>query len=242
MYDISKVDFMSEPSSDRLLVKKDNLARCAWCGTPESPKWVTTQKGEMFCSSECQLAKHSSRAIDGGFITACCGGIIMLIPIIAILRFPVPYGQPISSNQFGTAAIWIVSGLLFFITGVGGMIAGAEGKKYRNRKDKYRDVTLLQCEYCTQTNPPNVVRCQYCGASLTKAPFRYETTPPWIRNEMHLGRFRCPHCSSTYSYNVSKIENDGSIKCQNCGKPFAPPVPYAQWHESEVESSLYSNV
>jgi predicted Zn finger-like uncharacterized protein len=242
MDDISRVHYTSEFDSDRLFVKKDNLARCAWCGTPESPKWVVNQKGEMFCSSECQSAKDSSRAIDIGFLTAFCGGIIILIPIIAILLSPVPYSQPITSNQFGSIAGWIISGFLFLIVGVAGMIAGYEGKKYRDRKGKYNDVTLLQCEYCNQTNPPNMVRCQYCGASLTKAPFRYETTPPWIRKEMYLGRFRCPHCSSTYSYDASKLENDGSVRCQNCGKPFAPPFPHDQWQESSVESSLYADV
>ncbi|MFW9961153.1 MAG: MJ0042-type zinc finger domain-containing protein [Candidatus Thorarchaeota archaeon] len=233
---------MSESVSDRLLVNKQNLARCAWCGTPESPKWMTSEKGEIFCSSECELAKHSSRSFNGGFLLAVSSCIIILIPIIAMLRFPVPSGQIIPSSQFGSVAGWILSGFLLLITGIGAMIRGYEGQKYRDRKDKYRNVTLLECEYCAQTNPPNVVRCQYCGASLTKAPFKYETTPPWIRQEMYLGRFRCPHCSSTYSYNVSKIEKDGSIKCQNCGKPFTPPLTHAQWHEPTAKPSIYADV
>ncbi len=236
MDDISRVDLMSKPESDRLLVKKENLARCAWCGTPESPKWVTTEKGEMFCSSECMAARYSLRSIDVGFLSACCGGLLMLGTIISLILFPQ------ASGQFVGALEWNIMSFLLFISGIGMMIAGAEGKKYHNRKDKYRDVTLLQCEYCTQVNPPNIVRCQYCGASLTKAPFRYETTPPWIRKEMYLGRFKCPRCSSTYSYNVSKIENNGSIKCQNCGKPFTPPFLHAQEHESAVEPSLYADV
>ena len=84
----------------------------------------------------------------------------------------------------------------------------------------YHNVTLLQCEYCNMTNPPNVRRCQYCGASLTKAPFSYETTPPWIRKKERLGRFRCPHCNATYSYDAANFENDDKIKCQNCMKLF----------------------
>jgi len=227
---------MSEPDSDRLLVMKDNLARCAWCGTPESPKWLTSEKNEIFCSSECQAAKYAYKAINGGFLSAFCGAIIILIPIIAFLRYPIPSGQA------GSIGGWIITGFLLFIAGVGAMLGGHEGKNYQNRKNKYRDVTLLQCEYCTQTNPPNVMRCQYCGASLTKAPFKYETTPPWIRKQMYLGRFKCPHCSATYSYDVAKLENDGRIKCQNCLKPFTPPIPIAQWQEPTTESQLYSDV
>jgi hypothetical protein len=232
------MNYTSESASDRLLVKKDNLARCAWCGTPESPKWVTNEKGEMFCSSECQSAKHSTRAMDVGILVACCGGIIVLIPIITFLVFPDPFGRPISSGEFSSIGGWIITGIFLFISGVGGMVAGYEGKKYRDRKDKYRDVTLLQCEYCAQTNPPNVVRCKYCGASLTKAPFKFETTPPWIRQQMHLGRFKCPFCGSIYSYNFSSLVNNSTVKCQNCGKPFVPPFPHNQWQESSVESSL----
>jgi predicted Zn finger-like uncharacterized protein len=223
MIDGLRIDDTSEPDSDRLLVMKDNLARCALCGTPESPTWVLNEKGEMFCSSECQSAKSSSKTINRGFLSACFGGIIIFIPIIAIFVFPVPSSQILSSGQFGSVAVWIIFGLLFLINGVGAMIGGYESKKYRDRKDKYHDATLLQCDYCTQTNPPNVMRCQYCGASLTKAPFKYETTPPWIRKQMHLGRFKCPHCSATYSYDVAKLDNDGTIKCQNCMKPFTPP-------------------
>jgi hypothetical protein len=232
---------MSGLDSDRLFVKKDNLARCAWCGTPESPNWIVNQRGEMFCSSECQSARDSSREINRGFLSACFGGIIVLVPIIAMLRSSIPFGPPIPTGQFESVAIWMMFGFLFLIAGVGGMIAGYEGKKYRDRKDKYNDVTLLQCEYCSQTNSPNRVRCQYCGASLTKAPFRYETTPPWIRKEMHLGRFRCPYCSSIYSYSVSNFENDGSVRCQNCGKPFVPQFPYGQLQKSSAESSLYAD-
>jgi len=137
---------------------------------------------------------------------------------------------------------WMMYSLFLLVIGIGFMVAGYEGNKYRDRKDKYRDVTLLQCEYCNQVNPPSVVRCQYCGASLTKAPFRYETTPPWIRKDMYLGRFKCPHCHSTYSYNVSKIEDDGMISCQNCGKSFPSPVSIFQKDESTIESSLYAGV
>lgn len=241
MHDTLRVNHLSEPDSDRLLLKKDNLARCAWCGTPESPQWVNSPKGEMFCSSECESAKYSSRSFDGGFLTAILGCIIILIPIISILRFPVPPG-PNSSSAFGSVVVWIISGFLFLMTGIGGIIRGYEGQKYRDRKDKYRDVTLLQCEYCTQTNPPNVLRCQYCGASLTKAPFRYETTPPWVRKQTPLGRFRCPYCKATYSYDASKLVKDDTVKCQNCNRPFTTPFPITQSQELAEEASLYSNV
>ena len=120
---------MSELDSDRLFVKKDNLARCAWCGTPESDSWVTTQKNEIFCSSECEEGKHASKRFNYGFYTACIGSIWLLGQTFMMLRFPSP---PLSSSFVFE---WMISAFLFFMSGIVMMIAGYEGNKYRNRKD-----------------------------------------------------------------------------------------------------------
>jgi predicted Zn finger-like uncharacterized protein len=32
---------------------------------------------------------------------------------------------------------------------------------------------------------------------------------------------QCPNCGSAYVYSKEKIQADGSVVCQNCGKPFA---------------------
>jgi predicted Zn finger-like uncharacterized protein len=231
---------VSVPESDRLLVRKENLARCAWCGTPESPKWVTTQRNEIFCSPECQAAKYSSRRFNFGFLSACCGGIAFFYPIIMTLRFQQAFYLPEAAGDL------FVLAFAFFILGICMMITGSLGSKYLDRKDKYRDVTLLQCEYCMQANPPSFTRCRYCGAPLTRAPFTYETMPPWIREQLidqrPLGRFICPHCNAIYSYDASKVESDGRIRCQNCLRPFLSPYPIPQQQEPTTESYLYSDI
>lgn len=230
---------MSEPDSDRILVKKDNLARCAWCGTPESDEWITTQRNEIFCSSECQSAKYAyipdnrDRLIT--YLFASLGVGTLLAPILYNYLNPSFYGDPkIIADMFAF-------GIMCLIVSAAPMLCIGEGAAYQDRKDKYRDISLLVCEYCTQTNPPNVTRCRYCGASLTKAPFSYVTTPPWIQKK-RLNRLRCPRCASVYSYNSSSLRSDGTVKCQNCNEPFVPSRPLAQTYESDSARSLYSDV
>jgi predicted Zn finger-like uncharacterized protein len=231
---------VSVPESDRLLVAKKNIARCAWCGTPESNNWVTTQYDGIFCSPECRAARYSTRSIIGGIIFSCIGLLFVVMPLLALVRNPVP------DYQSGSIVGFMFSGVLLGLCGIWMMAAGGLSRKYLVRKGQYSDIALLECEYCLQANPPSNTRCQYCGAPLTRAPFAYDTMPPWIQgqmmNEEHLARFRCPRCNAIYSYDVSKVESDGSVRCQNCLKPFVPPYPIPDRRESEIESHLYSDV
>jgi predicted Zn finger-like uncharacterized protein len=212
---------LSKPESDRMLVEKGSIARCTWCGSPENDGWIFSISGEPFCSSECKRA--ASIRTDGeqgaAFIAPGLFFFLLSVRLVDLLE---------TTTMVLIPFLGLLCGLPIFVCGSQTIFSTREAMKYYNRKNKYRDVTLLQCEYSTQANPPNVVRCQYCGASLTKAPFKYETTPPWIRAQMHLGRFKCPHCGATYSYDVAKLENDGIIKCQNCNRSFIVPFPIAQ--------------
>ncbi|RDE14582.1 MAG: hypothetical protein C4K48_05920 [Candidatus Thorarchaeota archaeon] len=232
------VKSMSEPDYDRILVKKDNLARCAWCGTPESDEWITTERNEIFCSSECQAAMYSVGAVGStgaGFACSCLGGIMLLALVFSASL------NPGMSSMRNVAADLLVIGILFLLTGGLIMFGGNEGKNYQDRKDKYRNVSLLVCEYCTQTNPPSVTRCTYCGASLTRAMFSYETTPPWIQKR-RVNRFRCPRCKAVYSYDPSSLQRDGTVKCQNCDMPFVPSRPLTPTDESNTAYSPCSGV
>jgi len=215
-------------------VKKDNLARCAWCGTPESDEWITRGRNEIFCSSECQAAKYSTGANLAGYVFTCLGGGILVLFFFASLA-PNILGDPRAVAEV------VVYGLFFLIVGVGTVIGANRGKKYQDRKDKYRDVTLLVCEYCTQANPPSITRCRHCGASLTKAVFSYETTPPWIQKR-RLNRFRCPRCNAVYSYNLLNLQSGGTVKCQNCDRPFVLSRPLVLVDDSIAARSLYPDV
>ena len=46
--------------------------------------------------------------------------------------------------------------------------------------------------------------------------WEFEVVPVKIRSTGTL----CPHCKKAYKYPKEKIERDGTVKCQNCGKPF----------------------
>jgi predicted Zn finger-like uncharacterized protein len=222
---------VSLPESDRLLVAKNNIARCAWCGTPESLKWVTTQRNEIFCSPECRAARYSARSIIGGVVFSFIGLLIAVMPLLA------PVSDSIPEYQLGLIYEFLFSGVLLGLGVIWMMAAGGLARKYLARRGQYNDIALLECEYCLQANPPSNTRCQYCGAPLTRAPFSYETMPPWIRSQMmnqeHLARFRCPKCNAVYSYDVSKVESDGRIRCQNCFNPFMPPYPIPDRRERD---------
>jgi len=46
--------------------------------------------------------------------------------------------------------------------------------------------------------------------------------PTWttIRDEQQAGAGRCPFCGAFYLYRYGAVSEDGSVKCQNCGKTF----------------------
>jgi hypothetical protein len=202
---------MSEDNSDRIIVAKDNLARCQWCGTPESPHWINSEKGNIYCTHECLLAAESSSNRGRGFVIFSCG-LILCLPFILFLLLP-PY-FPGSSPEL------LIYGLIFVIGGAATLVQGREGSKYKDRKDKYRGVSPVICQYCSHQNSPNLVRCQNCSAPLTGAPFSRETIPPWIKKRGPSGVFKCPHCSAIYSYRLAPISQEGLVSCQNCTKPF----------------------
>jgi predicted Zn finger-like uncharacterized protein len=49
-----------------------------------------------------------------------------------------------------------------------------------------------------------------------KKMWKFEVVPVKIRS----AGTPCPHCKKAYKYPKEKIEADGTVKCQNCGKPF----------------------
>ncbi|TET11147.1 MAG: hypothetical protein E3J86_03670 [Candidatus Thorarchaeota archaeon] len=207
---------MSEDSSDRIVVAKDNLARCQWCGTPESPHWINSEKGKIYCTHECKLAAESSSNRGKGFVSICCG-LILCFPFLLFLLYP-PY-------FIGAGLELVIYGPILVMIGAFAIAQGREGSKYKDRKDKYRGVSPVICQYCSHQNSPNFVRCQNCSAPLTGASFSRETIPPWLKKRSPRGVSKCPHCSALYSYRQSLVTEDGMVTCQNCMKPFRTSKP-----------------
>ncbi|MHA1935809.1 MAG: hypothetical protein ACW97A_11045 [Candidatus Thorarchaeota archaeon] len=177
------------------------MARCKWCGTPHSPNWITNQKGDIYCSDGCQKGATVLQNKRVSFCLIVFGSLMMLIPNFEL----------------------IIYGAITLLMGIGAFVSGMEGRKYQDRKDKYKDLQLLVCEYCTQVNPPNVLRCQNCGASIESAEFLGDILPDWFPPTGPFLGFRivkCPKCAAVYSYDGTKVDDKGMIVCQNCAKSF----------------------
>jgi uncharacterized Zn-finger protein len=195
----------------RILVRSDGLARCSWCGTPESHEWVTAATGKIYCSKECLGADESVREKRYGYVQLCIGLTVSVPLIAAMVVYP----------PFGWLSPFLLYGALLTILGLGRLENAREGRKYLDREGKHADVAPLECPYCNQLNPPNAVRCLQCDAPLAQAPFSAKTAPPWIHRTTRPNRVRCPHCSAMYSY-VNGVDSTGHLVCQNCGKRFVP--------------------
>jgi len=204
-----------EHNSDRIIVAKDRLARCQWCGSPESPIWTISRDEQLFCSRECELAASSTTKRLGGIGTTCCGS-LFLIPMIFFMFF-----QP--GNILGPIMLFVTLGVPLLLMGLYSYFEGTEGQKYRDREGRYLGVSPIVCTYCTHQNPPSVMACQNCGSTLAEAPFTQDSTPPWFLQGKARGIYRCPRCGAVYSYRQAPISTDGEVTCQNCLKSFYRP-------------------
>ncbi|MFW9926995.1 MAG: hypothetical protein ACFFDM_09525 [Candidatus Thorarchaeota archaeon] len=206
---------MSEDNSDRVIVSQGNLARCKWCGTPESPYWTITKTEELFCSYECMLASVSLSRRVAGILIILMGFFFFLPFILFMIQTPFPI------NSGGLIPISFL-GIIFMFVGAFFFAEGKEGLLYKDRKGKYRGVSPIECTYCSHQNSPQYMTCQNCGAPLSGAPFTRVTTPPWFHIGFSKGVYKCPHCTAIYSYRQAPRSQDGLVTCQNCLRPFLP--------------------
>jgi len=209
-------DMVLSEESERILVRKDTIARCSWCGSPESNKWVSGQNDEIYCTPECwQAASMGKRKIAAG-ARICLALAMILFPTIAILTSNLSLAA--AGMQFG------LTGFLILLLGLAMYLGANEGKKYQDRKGKYSGISPIECEYCMHSNPPRATRCLNCDAPLTGAPFLSEAIPPWISKQSKVKGVRCPFCNAIYSYLPSVISDDGQVNCQNCTRQFLVPI------------------
>ena len=197
---------------DRIVVRKDTIARCTWCGSPESNKWISTPDEGIYCTTECLEAATMGKRKIAAEVSICCGVAPILIFAIAI----------VTSNYTlaaGASALFTV-GFATLICGLVLYFGANEGKKYQNRKGKYSGISPIECEYCMHSNPPSATRCLNCDATLSRAPFLSDAVPPWIHKYKKTKGMRCPHCNAIYSYTGSQISDDGYAACQNCNQQF----------------------
>ncbi|MHA3963233.1 MAG: hypothetical protein AM325_006800 [Candidatus Thorarchaeota archaeon SMTZ1-45] len=184
---------------DRVLVRSDFLARCKWCGTPHSPDWVKSEYGDLYCSRECQSAAGAGWRRQGGALGTLIGAVLLLLP------------NPAS----------ILIGLNLLPVSLCILIQGVLGRRYVNRKDRYRNAELLVCEYCNHINTPGVVVCDNCGATLTGADFSSDSWPEWfvLPPKVNSSRRRkygtCGNCGRPFNYPA--LSADGKDRCPKCG-------------------------
>jgi uncharacterized paraquat-inducible protein A len=204
---------MTGEETDRLLLRSEYVTRCAWCGTPHSPQWVGKQYGgEVFCSSECQLAAASGddRALGAIILVICT--VLVLLPLSGVLS--------ISGIMAPSATLSLVLGMMLLPAGICLFTKGMLGQKYVDRKNLYRNTQLLLCEYCNHINEPGVSACTNCGATLVDAQFVTDPWPKWfdppprVREKKRFGP--CEHCGASFAFPV--LSADGQDRCPRCGK------------------------
>ncbi len=203
--------------SDRIIVRKDKLARCGWCGSPESNKWIPSEDGRLFCTEECMTAATMGRKKQSSVFYICCGSCLLFGPLFFLLA---------SGGAFIGPGImeFLFYGISLLAIGIGIYFSANEGKKYQDRKDKYRGIPPLVCDYCMHPNTPSATRCMNCDAPLSRAPFADDAFPPWIHKHAKISGVKCPNCGAIYSYLPSMISDDNDVNCQNCNRQFHLPV------------------
>ncbi len=210
--------------SDRVVVRKDKLARCMWCGSLESNNWITSEQGDIYCSPECMAAASVGRKKAGALLYIVCALAMMLFPLLLI----------ISNGGFGIGPLLQLAIIGFFmvICGLIGYLEAIQGKKYQDRKGKYSGIPPLECEYCRYQNPPSATRCLNCDAPLSDAGFAEDALPPWISKQRAVKGVKCPVCGAIYSYSPEQISDDGTVHCQNCNRQFSVPSSFSIPEES----------
>ncbi|MFW9817232.1 MAG: hypothetical protein ACFFEW_14985, partial [Candidatus Thorarchaeota archaeon] len=206
---------------DKVVVEKDSITRCGWCGTFYSPQWLQPGFGPKYCSIECMNAARSSKSeteifLAKGFIILSFASMLFCATLLLIA--PAHF----SPLYFEILAYGLISSVCCLCGGVGTRISNKMSQQYLYRKDMYRDShhVLIECEFCSHLNPPDVLDCQHCDASLRDATLVQGEIPEWFRQDETLSRNRkkCTHCGAIYRYD--RPREDGTVVCQNCGKPF----------------------
>lgn len=203
---------------DKVIVEKDSIPHCGWCGTWYSPDWIQlVPDGPRFCTNECMAASRvgmfqNDLIQSRGFLY--CTFILAIICGTLLVAYP------------AAAPIWF--GMLFvsiccFCTGAGISKTNKAAREYLYRKDMYREShqVLLECVFCSHLNPPNILDCQHCDGSLRDSRTTQGEIPEWLMTEAILSqnREKCPHCDAVYGYD-NTLE-DGTVICQNCRQPFS---------------------
>ena len=214
--------------NDKVITKKESIIRCDWCGTYYSPSWVQPHPpdGRKFCSDECMSGSIAgtldSEVIHSDAALIFCGILLTLI-CIAIIIIAGNAGIAIDIEPL---FYLLILSLSCIFSGIGKRRSIKEGQKYLYRKDMYRDSyeILLECEFCSHLNPPDVLDCQHCNGSLRDARKKEGEIPEWLKEDITVrqSRRKCIHCEAVYTYR--KFNEDGTVTCQNCGKQF----PFSQ--------------
>ncbi len=203
---------------DKILVSKDSLPRCGWCGTYYSPEWKQ-MLGEKYCSNECFAASTVETTDEICLILARSRVVRYLTGGFSILSLILLF---ISRHPFWAFALFF--GSMFFCCGVCSSTEEEAARKNVDRKDMYRDSQPmeLECSFCSHINPPEVLDCGHCGASLKDSRSVSVTIPEWFQSgsDTPRGVCKCPHCSASYLYKLP--EGEGVVNCHNCGKSFSP--------------------
>jgi hypothetical protein len=119
------------------------------------------EKTGIYCSRECKLADRSLSNYAAGAFNAILGLVSILIAFTLVS----------SPSSRGEEIILIPVGILMVFASIFGIYEALQGRQYRNRKDKFRETQRLDCQYCSHINPPDILKCQNCGASLSEAEF-----------------------------------------------------------------------
>ena len=148
-----------------IAVDKDEVLRCSWCGTTESPHWIHGKERGVYCSSLCKTADSLE-----------CNGICGFILVIAILSGYIP-AVGVSNNPIVLLPAILFGILLITIIGKFFTINKARSKVPRNSRlhNELFDDRYLRCENCGA--PLDVldgavsVKCTYCGY-MNRASYR----------------------------------------------------------------------
>ncbi len=200
---------------DRVLVPKDSLTRCGWCGSYYSPDWIQIiPSGPKYCSHEC-LAASRIRVLENDLIQSKASlwffASLFVIFTLLLVSFP----QALEVWLTG-----ILASLLCFCMGFGLAKSNREARKYLYRKDMYCESypILIECGFCSHLNPPDALDCQHCDASLRDSQSVEGQIPDWFGSEELKTQKKCPHCDAVYVYDFT--EDKKTLLCQNCGKQF----------------------
>jgi LSD1 subclass zinc finger protein len=140
-----------------IAVDKDEVLRCAWCGTTESAHWIRGKQRGVYCSSTCETADRS-----------ICNSICGLFLLIAVLSGYLS-SVGVSDNPITLFPIVLFGFLSLLIIWQYFIVSKARSKVPRDSRlhDELFDERYLRCENCGA--PLDIldgavsVKCTYCG-------------------------------------------------------------------------------